>query len=63
MSDSDIKYTAFISYRHSEKDFAVAKDVQNQLEHLKIPKDIKKNLTVNNSGDRTQLNYNGIAKY
>ena len=49
MSDSDIKYTAFISYRHSEKDFAVAKDVQNQLEHLKIPKDIKKKYGVKSS--------------
>lgn len=34
------KYNAFISYRHVERDIKVAEDIQNQLEHFKIPKAI-----------------------
>ena len=35
-------YNAFISYRHSEKDSAIAAEVQHQLEHFHIPKVIQK---------------------
>ena len=36
------RYNAFISYRHSKKDNAIAKEIQTSLEHFKIPAKIKK---------------------
>ena len=39
-------YNAFISYRHSEKDSAVAAEVQHQLEHFHIPRAIRKSTGV-----------------
>ena len=36
------KYNAFISYRHSEKDSAIASEIQTRLERFKIPRDIQK---------------------
>ncbi|MBE6127899.1 MAG: toll/interleukin-1 receptor domain-containing protein [Erysipelotrichaceae bacterium] len=35
-------YNAFISYRHTERDIAVASEVQRQLEHFRIPEAIQK---------------------
>ncbi len=35
-------YNAFISYRHTERDIAVASEVQKQLEHFRIPEAIQK---------------------
>ncbi len=34
-------YNAFISYRHEKRDIAVAKEVQTQLEHFRIPEELK----------------------
>ena len=36
------KYNAFISYRHSLQDNKIAKEVQTQLEHFRIPHKIRK---------------------
>ena len=36
------KFSAFISYRHGDRDSAVAKVVQNGIEHYKIPRSIQK---------------------
>lgn len=40
MSLTDIKYDAFISYRHSEKDKFVATTLQKKLETFKLPKSL-----------------------
>lgn len=40
MSFTDIKYDAFISYRHSEKDKFVATNLQKKLETFKLPKSL-----------------------
>ena len=39
-----MKYDAFISYRHLEKDMYVAKKVHRALETAKIPKKIQKEI-------------------
>ncbi len=36
-----LHYDAFISYRHTEKDIAVAKELQQSLERFRIPKSIR----------------------
>lgn len=42
MSDTERKYTAFISYRHIEPDMTVAKKLHTMLETYRIPGNIKK---------------------
>lgn len=37
-----VKYDAFISYRHNERDSAVAREIQNRLERFRIPSAIQK---------------------
>ena len=37
-------YNAFISYRHSEKDSAIAEEVQHRLERYRLPKAIQKRI-------------------
>ncbi len=39
MGLSDVKYDAFISYRHCELDMEVAKSIQKKLEGFKLPKE------------------------
>ena len=39
-----MKYDAFISYRHLERDMYVAKKLHSQLETAKIPKKIQKQI-------------------
>ena len=34
-------YNAFISYRHEKRDIEVAKEIQSQLEHFRIPESLK----------------------
>ena len=38
----NLKYNAFISYRHAEQDSKIASEVQTQLERFRIPKEIVK---------------------
>ena len=38
----EMRYDAFISYRHSELDKFVAEELHKQLENFKIPKNIAK---------------------
>lgn len=38
----ETKYDAFISYRHNERDSAVAREIQNRLERFRIPSVIRK---------------------
>lgn len=38
---SEHRYTAFISYRRTGRDLAVAKEIQQSLEHFKIPKALR----------------------
>ena len=38
---SELKYNAFISYRRTARDTAVAKEIQQSLEHFRIPKGIR----------------------
>ena len=40
MGFEDVKYDAFISYRHSEKDKLVATTIQKKLENFKLPKSL-----------------------
>lgn len=40
MSLNNVKYDAFISYRHSEKDKAVAMQLQRKLESFRLPKGV-----------------------
>ena len=39
---SNYRYDAFISYRHTPADTALAKEIQQQLEHFRIPESIQK---------------------
>ena len=39
----DLRYNAFISYRHHPVDIKVAEQIQRGLEHYRIPKALKKN--------------------
>ncbi|MBR5341489.1 MAG: toll/interleukin-1 receptor domain-containing protein [Erysipelotrichaceae bacterium] len=43
---SEIHYDAFISYRHTERDIEIAKEIQHQLEHFHIPKAIREKYKV-----------------
>ena len=36
-----LHYNAFISYKHAPADIAVAKDIQHQLEHYRVPKAVR----------------------
>lgn len=42
-SNQEMRYDAFISYRHSELDKFVAEELHKQLESFKVPKNIAKN--------------------
>ena len=37
-----MKYAAFISYRHNERDSFIAENLQHELEHYRIPGKIRK---------------------
>ena len=37
----EYRYDAFISYRRTERDIAVAKEIQSSLEHFRVPKGIR----------------------
>ncbi|MBQ1446789.1 MAG: toll/interleukin-1 receptor domain-containing protein, partial [Solobacterium sp.] len=39
-------YNAFISYRHEKRDIEVAKEVQSQLEHFRIPESLKESARI-----------------
>ena len=39
--DNSMRYDAFISYRRTERDVAVAKEIQSSLEHFRVPKGIR----------------------
>lgn len=41
---SELKYDAFISYRHSDIDSKAADDIQKLLERYRIPKSLQKKL-------------------
>ena len=41
-TNKEMRYDAFISYRHSELDKFVAEELHKQLENFKIPKNIAK---------------------
>ena len=38
---NEYRYDAFISYRRTERDVAVAKEIQKSLEHFRVPKGIR----------------------
>ena len=38
---NEYRYNAFISYRRTERDVAVAKEIQSSLEHFRVPKGIR----------------------
>ena len=37
------KYDAFISYRHTEPDFTIAKNIHSIIEKFKVPKHLSEN--------------------
>ena len=39
---NEYRYNAFISYRRTERDVAVAKEIQSSLEHFRVPKGRKR---------------------
>ena len=41
MDKEEIKYDAFISYKHSERDSYIAESIHKQLEHYHIPKSVQ----------------------